>query len=141
MFCHWFDRGSVVLPQSDTENPLGEPQTVRVFPLHRTLDGWSVGTPEVVLVVLAVAVVLALAALTYRGAPPPPRFQLGVLVWGVAGVTCVVLLARVVIAQPGVDALTRALLPAQLAPACAAVTAVGGLLSARSALREVRSEA
>jgi hypothetical protein len=96
------------------------------------LSGWgALGWFMDVLLCVAIFGGLALSYMTVKRVSPAWPVGAGVLTWVLGTLIFLVLLVRVTIAQPGVDALVSVQLPAYLGLLCALLIPVGGFLSLR----------
>jgi hypothetical protein len=97
-----------------------------------SLSGWStLGWFMDVLVAVAIFGGASLSYMTIKRASPAWPVGAGILTWTLGSLIFLVLLVRVTIAQPGVDALVSVQLPAYLGLAAAALIPLGGFLSIR----------
>jgi hypothetical protein len=128
MFFGWFDVS--LIRAGDSGGTPAQEELLRFS--AGSLSGWStLGWFMDVLVCVAIFGGLALSYMTVRRASPAWPVGAAVLTWTLGSLIFLVLLVRVTIAQPGVDAVFRVQWPGYLGLACAALIPAGGFLSLR----------
>jgi hypothetical protein len=126
MFFDWFNVGRYTAAAGEDQIEVSLPD------LPVSLTGWgSLGWFMDVLVVVAILGGLALSYMTIKRASPAWPVGAGVLTWIFGSLIFLVLLVRVTIAQPHVDAVVDVSLPAYLGLVAAALIPLGAFLSIR----------
>lgn len=126
MFFDWFDVGRYTAAAGDDQIEVSLPD------LPVSLTGWgSLGWFMDVLVAVTIFGGLALSYMTVKRASPAWPVGAGVLTWILGLLIFLVLLVRVTIFQPYVDAMVDVSLPAYLGLVAAALVPLGAFLSIR----------